>query len=117
MGAGIEKITLANHWNFRDRNSIGTFKKSLNEFCLVTKGSVDAVVREVTWEVTCPWSITNLFIFLTLQAREKNSGEMAAIKIIKLEPGDDFAVIQQEIVMMKDCKHSNIVAYFGSYLR
>uniref|UniRef100_A0AAY5EBX5 Mitogen-activated protein kinase kinase kinase kinase n=1 Tax=Electrophorus electricus TaxID=8005 RepID=A0AAY5EBX5_ELEEL len=28
-----------------------------------------------------------------------------------------FAVVQQEIVMMKDCKHSNIVAYFGSYLR
>uniref|UniRef100_A0A8B9KZT6 Mitogen-activated protein kinase kinase kinase kinase 3b n=1 Tax=Astyanax mexicanus TaxID=7994 RepID=A0A8B9KZT6_ASTMX len=26
-------------------------------------------------------------------------------------------VVQQEIIMMKDCKHSNIVAYFGSYLR
>ncbi|XP_052273224.1 mitogen-activated protein kinase kinase kinase kinase 5-like isoform X3 [Dreissena polymorpha] len=51
------------------------------------------------------------------KARERNSGEMAAIKMIKLEPGDDFAVIQQEIIMMKDCKHSNIVAYFGSYLR
>uniref|UniRef100_A0A4W6DXM1 Mitogen-activated protein kinase kinase kinase kinase 3 n=1 Tax=Lates calcarifer TaxID=8187 RepID=A0A4W6DXM1_LATCA len=32
-------------------------------------------------------------------------------------PGEDFAVVQQEIIMMKDCKHSNIVAYFGSYLR
>ncbi|XP_060571002.1 mitogen-activated protein kinase kinase kinase kinase 3-like [Ruditapes philippinarum] len=51
------------------------------------------------------------------KARERNSGELAAIKIIKLEPGDDFAIIQQEIIMMKDCKHSNIVAYFGSYLR
>ncbi|KAL4238546.1 Mitogen-activated protein kinase kinase kinase kinase 1 [Mactra antiquata] len=51
------------------------------------------------------------------KAKERNSGELAAIKIIKLEPGDDFAVIQQEIIMMKDCKHSNIVAYFGSYLR
>ncbi|XP_013380508.1 mitogen-activated protein kinase kinase kinase kinase 3-like [Lingula anatina] len=30
---------------------------------------------------------------------------------------DDFAVIQQEIVMMKECKHPNIVAYWGSYLR
>ncbi|NWZ24426.1 M4K3 kinase, partial [Asarcornis scutulata] len=29
----------------------------------------------------------------------------------------DFAVVQQEIIMMKDCKHPNIVAYFGSYLR
>uniref|UniRef100_A0A8C4XHC6 Mitogen-activated protein kinase kinase kinase kinase n=1 Tax=Erpetoichthys calabaricus TaxID=27687 RepID=A0A8C4XHC6_ERPCA len=33
------------------------------------------------------------------------------------ESREDFAVVQQEIVMMKDCKHSNIVAYFGSYLR
>ncbi|NXH96618.1 M4K3 kinase, partial [Pachycephala philippinensis] len=30
---------------------------------------------------------------------------------------EDFAVVQQEIIMMKDCKHPNIVAYFGSYLR
>lgn len=51
------------------------------------------------------------------KARDKNTGEAAAIKIIKLEPGDDFAIIQQEIMMMKDCKHLNIVAYFGSYLR
>jgi serine/threonine protein kinase len=34
-----------------------------------------------------------------------------------LEQGDDFGVIQQEILMMKDCRHPNIVAYFGSYLR
>jgi len=26
-------------------------------------------------------------------------------------------VIQQEILMMRDCRHENIVAYFGSYLR
>ena len=31
--------------------------------------------------------------------------------------GDDFSIIQQEIVMMKDCRHANIVQYFGSYLR
>lgn len=51
------------------------------------------------------------------KARNVNTGELAAIKVIKLEPGEDFAVVQQEIVMMKDCKHANIVAYFGSYLR
>ena len=34
-----------------------------------------------------------------------------------MEPGDDFGIIQQEILMMKDCRHPNIVAYFGSYLR
>jgi serine/threonine protein kinase len=31
--------------------------------------------------------------------------------------GDDFSIIQQEILMMKDCQHPNIVAYYGSYLR
>ncbi|XP_075938816.1 mitogen-activated protein kinase kinase kinase kinase 3-like isoform X1 [Anarhichas minor] len=51
------------------------------------------------------------------KARRVRTGELAAIKVIKLEPGEDFAVVQQEILMMKDCKHSNIVAYYGSYLR
>ncbi|XP_054165341.1 mitogen-activated protein kinase kinase kinase kinase 5-like isoform X2 [Oppia nitens] len=51
------------------------------------------------------------------KARRVCTGELAAIKIIKLEPGDDFHVIQQEILMMKDCRHSNVVAFFGSYLR
>ena len=31
--------------------------------------------------------------------------------------GDDFQVIQQEIQMMRECQHLNIVAYYGSYLR
>ena len=47
----------------------------------------------------------------------ESSEQFAAIKVIKLEPGDDFGIIQQEILMMKDCRHPNIVAYFGSYLR
>ncbi|KAI7801085.1 putative mitogen-activated protein kinase kinase kinase kinase 5-like [Triplophysa rosa] len=51
------------------------------------------------------------------KARNKQNGELAAIKIIKLEPEDDFSVIQQEIVMVRSCKHRNIVAYYGSYIR
>ncbi|KAG1700914.1 Mitogen-activated protein kinase kinase kinase kinase 3 [Nymphon striatum] len=51
------------------------------------------------------------------KARRLCSGEMAAIKIIKVEAGDDFSIIQQEILFMKDCRNSNIVAFFGSYLR
>jgi len=31
--------------------------------------------------------------------------------------GDDFSIIQQEILMMQDCQHSNIIEYYGSYLR
>ncbi|XP_018598412.1 mitogen-activated protein kinase kinase kinase kinase 5 isoform X2 [Scleropages formosus] len=51
------------------------------------------------------------------KARNKQNGDFAAIKIIKMEPEDDFSVIQQEIVMVKSCKHRNIVAYYGSYIR
>uniref|UniRef100_A0A2K6F7C3 Mitogen-activated protein kinase kinase kinase kinase n=1 Tax=Propithecus coquereli TaxID=379532 RepID=A0A2K6F7C3_PROCO len=48
------------------------------------------------------------------KARNVHTGELAAVKIIKLEPGDDFSLIQQEIFMVKECKHCNIVAYFGT---
>ncbi|XP_026878750.2 mitogen-activated protein kinase kinase kinase kinase 5-like isoform X1 [Electrophorus electricus] len=51
------------------------------------------------------------------KARNKQTGDLAAIKLIKMEPEDDFSVIQQEIMMVKSCKHSNIVAYYSSYIR
>ncbi|XP_031356192.1 mitogen-activated protein kinase kinase kinase kinase 5 isoform X4 [Photinus pyralis] len=51
------------------------------------------------------------------KAKRLSTNDLAAIKVIKLEPGDDFGTIQQEILMMKDCRHSNIIAYYGSYLR
>uniref|UniRef100_UPI00398ECE66 mitogen-activated protein kinase kinase kinase kinase 2 isoform X2 n=1 Tax=Pristiophorus japonicus TaxID=55135 RepID=UPI00398ECE66 len=51
------------------------------------------------------------------KARNTQSSELSAIKIIKLDPGDDMSSLQLEITMMKGCKHENIVAYFGSYFR
>ncbi len=57
------------------------------------------------------------FVLPPFQAKRLATGDFAAIKVIKLEQGDDFGIIQQEILMMKDCRHPNIVAYFGSYLR
>ncbi|XP_053504347.1 mitogen-activated protein kinase kinase kinase kinase 6 isoform X2 [Ictalurus furcatus] len=51
------------------------------------------------------------------KARNIKTSIIAAIKVVKLDPGDDISSIQQEITMMKDCMHKNIVAYFGSYLR
>uniref|UniRef100_A0A3Q1EH13 Protein kinase domain-containing protein n=1 Tax=Acanthochromis polyacanthus TaxID=80966 RepID=A0A3Q1EH13_9TELE len=55
----------------------------------------------------------------TADARNKQNGELAALKVIKMEPGekDDFSIIQQEIIIVKSCKHPNIVAYYGSYIR
>uniref|UniRef100_A0A8C3B2Z9 Mitogen-activated protein kinase kinase kinase kinase n=1 Tax=Cyclopterus lumpus TaxID=8103 RepID=A0A8C3B2Z9_CYCLU len=51
------------------------------------------------------------------KARNIRTSELTAIKIVKLDPGDDITSIQQEITMMKECKHKNIVSYFGSYHR
>lgn len=51
------------------------------------------------------------------KARSIKTSVIAAIKVVKLDPGDDISSIQNEITMMKDCTHKNIVAYFGSYLR
>ncbi|XP_030381592.1 mitogen-activated protein kinase kinase kinase kinase 5 [Scaptodrosophila lebanonensis] len=51
------------------------------------------------------------------KAKRLQSLELAAIKVIKLEPSDDIQIIQQEIIMMRDCRHPNIIAYYGSYLR
>lgn len=51
------------------------------------------------------------------KARHIPTASMRALKVIKLEPGDDFNIIQQEILMMIQCSHPNIIAYFGSYLK
>ncbi|XP_062820885.1 mitogen-activated protein kinase kinase kinase kinase 2 isoform X2 [Anolis carolinensis] len=51
------------------------------------------------------------------KARDTETAELAAIKIVKIDPGDDIGSIQQEITTLRDCRHPNVVAYFGSYLR
>uniref|UniRef100_A0A8D0CLI8 Mitogen-activated protein kinase kinase kinase kinase n=1 Tax=Scleropages formosus TaxID=113540 RepID=A0A8D0CLI8_SCLFO len=43
------------------------------------------------------------------KARNIKTSELSAVKIVKLDPGDDITSIQQEITMMKECKHKNIV--------
>ncbi|CAJ0581963.1 unnamed protein product, partial [Mesorhabditis spiculigera] len=51
------------------------------------------------------------------KARHIRNGDFSAVKVVKLEAGDNFSVIQQEIMMIRDCIHPNIIAYYGSYLR
>uniref|UniRef100_A0A8C2MPA0 non-specific serine/threonine protein kinase n=1 Tax=Cricetulus griseus TaxID=10029 RepID=A0A8C2MPA0_CRIGR len=36
--------------------------------------------------------------------------------MVKMEPDDDVSTLQKEILMLKTCRHANIVAYHGSYL-
>ncbi|CAL8099031.1 unnamed protein product [Calicophoron daubneyi] len=43
--------------------------------------------------------------------------ELAAVKIIKIDAKDDVRAILQEIQTLRECKHANIVEYFGSYFR
>uniref|UniRef100_A0A8C8GBY9 Non-specific serine/threonine protein kinase n=1 Tax=Oncorhynchus tshawytscha TaxID=74940 RepID=A0A8C8GBY9_ONCTS len=62
----------------------------------------------------------NIKLFCTLsslQARDIKTSVVSAIKVVKLDPGDDISSIQQEITMIRECTHKNIVAYFGSYFR
>lgn len=61
------------------------------------------------------FSLTLVFLFF--KARKLQTNEFAAIKVIKIESGDDIHIIEQEILMMRDCRHPNIISYFGSYLR
>uniref|UniRef100_A0A1X7UZT5 non-specific serine/threonine protein kinase n=1 Tax=Amphimedon queenslandica TaxID=400682 RepID=A0A1X7UZT5_AMPQE len=51
------------------------------------------------------------------KAKLVKTGQLCALKIIKIEPGEDFNIIQQEILILSECKHANIVGYLGSYLR
>ncbi|NXD69668.1 M4K3 kinase, partial [Eolophus roseicapillus] len=52
-----------------------------------------------------------------VDAAPQAGAAVSSLPLPPLPPREDFAVVQQEIIMMKDCKHPNIVAYFGSYLR
>ncbi|CAB3398972.1 unnamed protein product [Caenorhabditis bovis] len=51
------------------------------------------------------------------KARDIRNQSLAAVKVVKLEAGDNFAVIQQEIMVIRACSHKNIIAYYGSYIR
>ncbi|EPQ06500.1 Mitogen-activated protein kinase kinase kinase kinase 2 [Myotis brandtii] len=51
------------------------------------------------------------------RARDTVTSELAAVKIVKLDPGDDISSLQQEITILRECHHPNVVAYIGSYLR
>ncbi|XP_053328901.1 mitogen-activated protein kinase kinase kinase kinase 1 [Spea bombifrons] len=51
------------------------------------------------------------------KARNKASGDLAAVKVVNKETDEDFSIIQQEVLMLKGCAHRNIVAYHGSYTR
>ncbi|BHF71674.1 Mitogen-activated protein kinase kinase kinase kinase 1 [Sparganum proliferum] len=51
------------------------------------------------------------------KAIHRETRQVVAIKVMKIDPKDDIRSICQEIHTLLECSHENIVRYFGSYLR
>ncbi|VEL32424.1 unnamed protein product [Protopolystoma xenopodis] len=51
------------------------------------------------------------------KAIHRETREFVAVKIMKIDFKDDIRAICQEIHTLRECRHPNIVQFFGSYLR
>lgn len=51
------------------------------------------------------------------QARILRTGKLAAVKMIVMEDGEDFSDVENEIQILEECRHDNIVAYYGSFMK
>ncbi|KAG4091952.1 kinase-like protein [Neocallimastix lanati (nom. inval.)] len=51
------------------------------------------------------------------KARIVKTNELVAIKVIRLEAGEDLSDILNEINFLRSCEHQNIVSYKGCYMR
>lgn len=51
------------------------------------------------------------------KARSLATNTLAAIKIIKLEPGEELDEVLNEVNFLRDCMHPNIVSYIGCYMK
>lgn len=51
------------------------------------------------------------------KARQKDTDLIVAVKIIKLEPGEELDEVLNEVNFLRDCINTNIVAYIGCFLK
>ncbi|KAJ3324983.1 hypothetical protein HDV06_005572 [Boothiomyces sp. JEL0866] len=51
------------------------------------------------------------------KARSIEKGNNVAVKIIKLEPGEELDEVLNEVNFLRDCNHPNIVSYIGCYIK
>ncbi|EDV29436.1 uncharacterized protein TRIADDRAFT_51772 [Trichoplax adhaerens] len=51
------------------------------------------------------------------KVRVRQTDQIAALKVIKIQEDDDLAIIEQEIQILRGCVHPNIVQYFHSEFR
>ncbi|TPX67349.1 hypothetical protein SpCBS45565_g03850 [Spizellomyces sp. 'palustris'] len=51
------------------------------------------------------------------KARSRVTGELAAVKVIKLEAGEELDDVLHEVNFLRDCNHRNVVSYIGCYMK
>ncbi|KAI9100641.1 kinase-like domain-containing protein [Phlyctochytrium arcticum] len=51
------------------------------------------------------------------KARSRITGELAAVKVIKLEAGEELDEVLHEVNFLRDCNHKNVVSYIGCYMK
>lgn len=51
------------------------------------------------------------------KGRHMENGKIAAIKVIKLEPGEELDEVLHEVTFLQGCNHKNIVSYIGCYIK
>ncbi|KAJ3312761.1 hypothetical protein HDV04_002725 [Boothiomyces sp. JEL0838] len=51
------------------------------------------------------------------KARSIEKGNNVAVKIIKLEPGEELDEVLNEVNFLRDCNHPNIVSYIGCFIK
>ncbi|TPX36540.1 hypothetical protein SmJEL517_g01390 [Synchytrium microbalum] len=51
------------------------------------------------------------------KAKVINTGGLAAVKVIKLEAGEELDEVLNEVNFLRDCQHANIVSYVGCFMK
>jgi serine/threonine protein kinase len=51
------------------------------------------------------------------KARSKETEQIVAVKIIKLEAGEDLEEVLNEVNFLRDCTNKSIVSYIGCFIK
>ncbi|KAJ3039783.1 hypothetical protein HDV00_011910 [Rhizophlyctis rosea] len=51
------------------------------------------------------------------KAKSLTTNQLAAIKVIKLEAGEELDEVLNEVNFLRDCSHENVVSYVGCYMK
>ncbi|KAJ3057492.1 hypothetical protein HK097_004013 [Rhizophlyctis rosea] len=51
------------------------------------------------------------------KAKVKATDELAAVKVVKLEAGEELDEVLNEVNFLRDCIHDNVVSYVGCYMK